>query len=110
MKKINVGVAFARYPAGRYRTDGPHSGQRFREEFLVPVLNEQAGIIEIDLTLARGLKSSFLEEAFGGLVRAGFDATQLVKRFTFVSQDATIGEEILDYIRRQGELESNRET
>ena len=76
--KINLGKQFGRYPAGRYLADGPYNGQKFREQFLIPALKGTDNEIEIDLREARGLKSSFLEEAFGGLVRVGYAAEDRV--------------------------------
>ncbi len=35
---INIASDFSRYPGGRLITDGPHSGERFRKEYLLPVL------------------------------------------------------------------------
>lgn len=99
--KINLGREFARYPAGRYLSDGPHSGQRFREDFLIRALATPNEPIEINLDEARGLKSSFLEEAFGGLVRKGFSADQLMKRLSFISRDPSLIEEIFGYIQAQ---------
>lgn len=40
MKIINIRENFSRYPAGRYRADGPYNGEKFREELLVPALSE----------------------------------------------------------------------
>ncbi len=99
--KINLGSEFGRYPAGRYLSDGPYSGQRFREDFLVPALKDSNEPIEIVLDEARGLKSSFLEEAFGGLVRAGYSADELTTRLTFVTRDPSLVDEIREYIQAQ---------
>lgn len=99
--KINLGKQFGRYPAGRYLADGPYNGQKFREDFLIPALNGVDDEIEIDLSDARGLKSSFLEEAFGGLVRAGYVVDDLIRRFKFVTRDQSLVEEIREYIRNQ---------
>ncbi|MER9484069.1 STAS-like domain-containing protein [Mesorhizobium sp. M0494] len=65
---INILKQFSKTPGGRYYTDGPASGQKFREEFLLPALaaNDRV-VVEMDGT--RGYPSSFLEEAFGGLTR-----------------------------------------
>ncbi len=65
---INVTKQFSEYPAGRYRSDGKFSGEVFRDDWLAPYLSEH-DIVEIDLDGAMGYGSSFLEEAFGGLVR-----------------------------------------
>ena len=101
--KINLGKQFGRYPAGRYLADGPYNGQKFREQFLIPALKGTDNEIEIDLREARGLKSSFLEEAFGGLVRIGYAADELIRRFKFVTRDPSLAEEICEYIRDQGQ-------
>ena len=99
--KINLGRQFGRYPAGRYLTDGPYNGQKFREDFLIPALTGADEEIEITLSDARGLKSSFLEEAFGGLVRAGYAPDELIRRFKFISRDPSLEVEICTYIRAQ---------
>jgi len=96
---INVARDFGRYPAGRYLSDGPFSGQAFRQEHLVPALRRVHGVIDIELDGARGLASSFLEESFGGLVREeGFDPQTLLKRLSLHSSDLSLVEEIRDYI------------
>jgi hypothetical protein len=65
--EINIARDFSRSPVGRFREDGPHSGQAFREDVLVPSLAKGDVVIILDGT--DGYPSSFLEEAFGGLVR-----------------------------------------
>ena len=70
--RISVRDDFSRFPAGRFITDGPHSGQKFREDVLVPRIADaktrhEKLHIQLDGTLGYG--SSFLEEAFGGLIR-----------------------------------------
>jgi hypothetical protein len=79
--KLSVAKDFSEFPAGRHLDDGPHSGERFREEFLVPGLKSDGPIVEVDLDGTMGYGSSFLEEAFGGLVRKHrFDLKTLNKR------------------------------
>lgn len=96
-KIINVSDDFSRYPAGRYIDDGPHSGQRFRDDFLKPILiNNEKAVINLDGV--RGYGSSFLEEAFGGLVREEFDAQLVLDTFTFQSADSSLVDEIKEYI------------
>lgn len=101
-KTINVANDFSRYPAGRYVSDGPCSGAQFREEFLRPVLDSN-DTATIELDGVRGYGSSFLEEAFGGLVRAGYDPASINKSFQFVSSDTSIIAEIKDYIQHGAE-------
>ena len=68
MKKIDISKDFSDVPAGRYKMDGPHSGERFRDDILIPALRTGEKV-EVILDGAEGYGSSFLEEAFGGLVR-----------------------------------------
>jgi len=94
---IDIGKDFSRYPAGRYETDGPFNGELFRAKFLVPVLNNNKRItIELDGTAGYG--SSFLEEAFGGLVRLGYSSRQIKTAITLHSEDPSLLEEIEEYI------------
>lgn len=94
---VNVAQDFSKYPAGRYLEDGPASGQAFREKFLIPALKELRGLT-INLDGTRGYGSSFLEEAFGGAVRAGYSPVTVKQAFTLASDDTSLIEEIHDYI------------
>lgn len=67
--EINIARDFSKVPVGRFRTDGPNSGQRFREDFLIPGLEKGDVVVILDGT--EGYPSSFIEEAFGGLLTAG---------------------------------------
>lgn len=72
MATIRV-VDFARSPGGRYASDGPYSGELFRDQVLVPELAkaiEAKDVLVVELDGTSGYGSSFLEEAFGGLVRS----------------------------------------
>lgn len=82
MKTICIGKDFSDTPIGRYPSDGPFSGERFREEFLAPALaSGEAVTVVIDDV--EGFGSSFLDESFGGLVRKRrFSASQLKKQLT----------------------------
>src|ERR1700722_7271312 len=78
---INIGQDFSRPPGGRRVTDGPKSGQEFRDRVLVPALRaatKTGESVDVILDGPRGYLSSFLEEAFGGLVReCGFSHAAL---------------------------------
>jgi len=93
---INIAKDFSKYPGGRFLADGDFSGTRFRSEVLVPALERYECVrIELDGTLGYG--SSFLEEAFGGLVReGGFTASDLRNRL-----DLNTGDENLSYTIRR---------
>jgi hypothetical protein len=95
---IDIGKDYSRYPAGRFREDGPFSGERFREERLLGLF--QAGSkVQVLLDGTAGYGSSFLEEAFGGLVRRGIPHKVLEENLKLVTEDAALNEEIWTYIR-----------
>lgn len=74
---------YAVAPGGRYRKDGPFSGEEFRDDILVPQLLAAADRNEdvvVELDGVAGYGSSFLEEVFGGLVRRGVMAQQDIGR------------------------------
>jgi hypothetical protein len=81
MTTINIAKDFSRTPGGRYFSDGPFSGQMLRDRYLVPALKaaeREGDRIVVVLDGTRGYLSSFLEEAFGGLVReCGFNRKEL---------------------------------
>ena len=68
---LSIADQFSRFPAGRFLTDGEFSGTRFRTEYLTPALKGLGETQRLKVTFdgVAGLGSSFLEEAFGGLVR-----------------------------------------
>ena len=98
MIKIHIAKEFSRAPAGRYLDDGPRSGQAFRQDHLVPAL-KQADKVVIYLDDVEGYGSSFLEEAFGGLVRVeGFTGEELRRSLTLKTIDDAWNQEIWGYI------------
>lgn len=101
MKTIHIATEFSKFPAGRYHNDGPFSGQRFREELLTQALHQGNVTVELDGTLGYG--SSFLKEAFGGLVRAeGFLASDLREKLKIHSAtDPTLEIEAWFYIEEE---------
>ena len=79
---LSIAREFSPFPAGRKRSDGPATGEKFREDLLVPLLRNGTHVT-LDIDGVEGLPSSFLEEIFGGLVRAGFDVQQLKSAIDF---------------------------
>ncbi len=65
---ISIAKDFSMYPAGRYPEDGDFNGTTFRREHLVPPLKDKQ-VLRVIFDGVAGFGSSFLEEAFGGLVR-----------------------------------------
>jgi hypothetical protein len=69
---INFVKDFTDTPGGRFITDGPFSGELFRETILYPAVKkaiEDKDKVNIDFNGVYGLPPGFLDEAFGGLVR-----------------------------------------
>lgn len=102
MKMIDVGADFSRYPGGRYRSNGRFSGEEFRDECLLPALAD-GDAVTIALDSAIGYGSSFLEEAFGGVIRAlELSAAELLGKVTLATDDALLEAEIVGYIEAAG--------
>lgn len=100
-KTINIAEEFSRYPYGRSTQYSKTSGERFREEFILPFLNSYEQItIELDGT--EGYGSSFLDEAFANLIRVNKQPKEtILKKLKFVSKDdPSLIEEIQMYIEQ----------
>ncbi|MCI1678991.1 MAG: STAS-like domain-containing protein [Ewingella americana] len=83
MSYISIAKRFSPTPFGRFPSDGPNSAERFRKELLLPeFLSDSDEDVVIDFTgVALGIGSSFLEEAFGGLIRVeGIDKDNVLNR------------------------------
>ncbi len=94
---ISVARDLSYFPAGRFKTDGIHSGEAFRE-FLVTKLN-QNDTVTVSLNNTLGFGSSWLEEAFGGLVlKDRFTAADLHRKLTIQADDTTLITEVWSYI------------
>jgi len=97
VKVLNIATDFSRSPSGRVPADGPNSGQRFREEFLYPALEKDQVEVVLDGVLTLG--SSFLDEAFGGLVRErGLAPSELRRKLIIKSRLTTYVDRIWSYI------------
>lgn len=107
--KINIAKNFSTIPLGRYPSDSAYNGETFREKWLLPALKKNKPI-EIVLDGTEGFGSSFLEEAFGGLVwKYDYLPSDLLKKFTFISEeDPTLIDEIQHYINSAGLLKLNQ--
>ncbi len=102
MTTIEIAKDFSDVPAGRYRKDGQFSGERFRQEFLVKSLRKSGEKIVVILDGVEGYGSSFLDEAFGGLVRdEQFSSDELHKRLEIIAKSESFKiyvDEIWGYI------------
>lgn len=72
MSEIHIAREFTAVPGPRYQDQGEGSGEEFRERYLLPafrrVLGSEKVVVHLD-GVKYGYPTSFLEEAFGGLVR-----------------------------------------
>jgi len=89
---LNIAKEFSTTPGARYKEQGPFSGQQFREEVLLPKFKSLSGNDRLEITLdgVIGYATSFLEEAFGGLVRAlpeSISSQDVLGKLVFISND-----------------------
>lgn len=81
---IDIANEFSAYPSGRFTTDGQFNGELFRTKFLVPALSKVASqgdeVVVVDIDGVRTFGSSFLEEAFAGLVRLRLFDKRFIQR------------------------------
>jgi hypothetical protein len=87
--KIRLATDFSSVPFGRYRSDGPHSGEVFREDVLIPALQAHDRVL-IDIDEVEGLPSSFWEETLGGLVRRGWDADEVRRKLDIQTTESDL--------------------
>jgi hypothetical protein len=105
MTVLNVARDFSPYPAGRYRTDGPFSGEAFRDMLKVKLAGEVlwSSQLTVELDGAMGYGSGFLEEAFGGLVRCERLPVAHLRDFIVLkSSDSSLVDEIWSYVEDAG--------
>lgn len=99
--EISIAKDFSITPGFRYITEGPDSGEEFRQKILEPLFQNKDTQYPITINLdgVIGYATSFLEEAFGGLARK-YGKTIVNNRLEFISNDEPLLiEEIRDYIR-----------
>lgn len=109
--KISIRNDYSRTPGPRYTHEGSYSGQEFRENFLYPKLLDalmSKDKVEVVLDGTSGYGTSFLEEAFGGLVRelepkyGANDAIKMVESNIIIisKEEEYLVDDIKSYIRK----------
>lgn len=83
---INIAKDYSQFPAGRFYSDGPFSGEKFREEVLTPAIKHHDQV-EVIIDGVSGYGSSFLEEGFGGLIRSTNLSADVLKKKLTISYD-----------------------
>jgi hypothetical protein len=105
---IDIKNDFSSKPFGRDENDGKHSGKKFRDEVLLDYFSSSNEEIIVYLDgVDRGYGSSFLEEAFAGLLRAGVSYSDVKSRLTIDTKDEGYKNEIWEYIEDQKNRESS---
>lgn len=89
--EYSIAKQYTDLPGGRYRLNGSFSGEEFRDDILIKLLekcikNEEELIINLDGVY--GFPPSFLEETFGGLIRCcNYTEKELRRTLKFISKD-----------------------
>jgi hypothetical protein len=98
MKKNSIKISkHGRYFGGRYKSDGPYSGEAVRDEVFAPALENETAV-SIDLS-GTYIAASWLEEAFGGLVRyRGYTVRELRARLDILADQPVTVQQIWNYI------------
>ena len=77
---INIAETYTKKPGGRFKKEGPFSGEDFRDSVLYPEFcktKQNNDVLIVNLDGGYGYATSFLEEAFGGLARKTKDSAVL---------------------------------
>lgn len=100
MTEVKV-IDFTRYPGPRFKKLGKGSGEEFRESYLYPKFSNDHELV-VNLDGAKGYGSSFLEEAFGGLIRK-YNLTKNDVKFLMdhiiSKNDPTLADEVREYMQ-----------
>lgn len=102
--KIKISRDFSPTPGPRYIAEGNNSGELFRQEVLYPIFSkalEDGNKIEVNLDGTAGYGTSFLEEAFGGLIRIhGFTHEDITSNITIISEEEDyLKDDIFQYLQ-----------
>ncbi len=108
--KYKISEEFTDAPGGRFRHLGKHSGEEFRDDILINILNDlkDGEKLILDLDGVYGYPPSFLEEVFGGLVRKynyNFEKIKMKIEFISLEQPERINEINDNIIRAEKERE-----
>ncbi len=98
--RISIPHDYSPSPAGRTKGDGPFNGARFRDDFLAPRLRNAIAhgrTLVVNFDDADSYSSSFLEEAFGGLIRISkFSRSDVAKSLQLMANDSVFRPYVMD--------------
>lgn len=107
MIDINVSKDFSTSLGGRFVKDGPHSGEEFRNTLLEPKYleaRETGKMLVVNLDGCCGYRTSFLDEAFGGLADE-LDDYHIMKNIRLITEDQCSLREYIEMCVNIRELE-----
>ena len=104
---FNIAKQFTDPPGGRYKKNGPKSGEELRDNYLIPALDKLSPkeklIVDMDGII--GAATSTLEETFGGLIRKR--GTDVASKIEIVGEeDPELVEEAKQLMQEQVERQS----
>ena len=105
---LHVVDEYSKSLGARYESEAPFSGERFRDEMLYPKLYDamrQNKILVVNLDGGFGYACSFLDEAFGGLIRVdGENLKEIIQHLEIVSsEEPGLLDEIMNYMKEASE-------
>lgn len=99
---ISIAKDFTMTPGGRMQEQSSYSGEEFRENVLIPKIEEaisKGEEIIIDLDGTYGYPTSFLDESFGKLVNCFSE--DVIRKIQFISEDEpSLPNDIKKYMER----------
>lgn len=88
---LEVAKEFSPTPGFRTKEEGPYPADEFRDKYLYPKLKDaidKNDSLLVDLDGSAGYGTSFLEEAFGGLIReCGLSYQDIMEHLQLKSED-----------------------
>jgi hypothetical protein len=106
---IKIAKDFSYAPGPRYIREGKNSGEQFRQDCLSPAIREAIAKkqkLTVDLDGTAGYGRSFLEEAFGGLIRVEkLDYRAILDSLEVISQEQPAHKEKIDYYLKKAHEE-----
>ena len=106
MESLEIKIArdFSFSPGPRYIDEGKNSGEKFRKDVLYPKFKEAIETnkkIIVDLDGTDGYGTSFLEEAFGGLIRInGLSHQQILSCLTIITEEEDyLKDDVYEYLK-----------
>lgn len=101
--KLKILTDYTRTPGPRYISEGPFSGEDFRQKVLGPKIKvaiSESKKLVVDIDGTAGYGTSFLEESFGGLIRVeNIDYKDIMSCLEVISEeDPDYKDEVLQYL------------